>query len=381
MEELLFRDRRGTDSVKWNRLTPRFSREGLLGLWVADMDFAAPACVRETLARMADFGVFGYDAVPDAFFQAFLDWERTRHGYAAERKWLRICPGVVAALNWLVQSLTQPGDGVVVQTPVYYPFLSAVTDNGRRLVENPLVNQNGVYTMDLPGLERTLRQEQVSLMILCSPHNPVGRVWTQEELRQVLALCSAAGVVVISDEIHQDFTFGGAVHVPAAAAGTDARVITLTSPSKTFNLAGLKTALAILPDPDLRAAYDRHVRPLHADGPVSLGIAAAQAAYTGGGPWLEAVRCQVWENHGILRRELAERCPGVTLSPLEGTYLAWLDLGIPPEALVALVEDRCGLAVDYGSWFGSGGTGHIRLNLATRPELIRQAASALREAL
>ena len=180
MEELIYRDRRGTNASKWNRLSPRFTREDLLGLWVADMDFAAPACVREALHKQVDFGVFGYDVTPDAYYEAFLHWEKTYHGYEPQRAWLRYSPGVVAGFNWLIQLLTKPGDGVLVQTPVYYPFLSAATDNGCRLVENELVNTAGVYTVDLADFERKLTEEHVKVFLLCSPHNPVGRVWRRE---------------------------------------------------------------------------------------------------------------------------------------------------------------------------------------------------------
>ena len=384
MEELIYRDRRGTNASKWNRLSPRFTREDLLGLWVADMDFAAPACVREAMHKQVDFGVFGYDVTPDAYYEAFLHWEKTYHGYEPQRAWLRYSPGVVAGFNWLIQLLTNPGDGVLVQTPVYYPFLSAATDNGCRLVENELVNTAGVYTVDLADFERKLTEEHVKVFLLCSPHNPVGRVWRREELAAMLKLCRVHGVYVISDEIHHDFTHGGHKHIPAATVGEyDDMLVTLTAPSKTFNLAGLKNSVVIIPDEKLRKAWDSYTGKLHTATGGSFGVIAAQAAWEGGRPWLEQVLQTVEGNYELLRTELVPRKPELILSPLEGTYLAWLDLGayVKPQEMAAAVEGRCGLAVDYGAWFGGHAPCHIRINLATRPENIRQAIQSLADHL
>ena len=384
MEELIYRDRRGTNASKWNRLSPRFTREDLLGLWVADMDFAAPACVREALHKQVDFGVFGYDVTPDAYYEAFLHWEKTYHGYEPQRAWLRYSPGVVAGFNWLIQLLTKPGDGVLVQTPVYYPFLSAATDNGCRLVENELVNTAGVYTVDLADFERKLTEEHVKVFLICSPHNQVGRVWRREELAAMLELCRVHGVYVISDEIHHDFTHGGHKHIPAATVGEyDDMLVTLTAPSKTFNLAGLKNSVVIIPDEKLRKAWDSYTGKLHTATGGSFGVIAAQAAWEGGRPWLEQVLQTVEGNYELLRTELVPRKPELILSPLEGTYLAWLDLGayVKPQEMAAAVEGRCGLAVDYGAWFGGHAPCHIRINLATRPENIRQAIQSLADHL
>ena len=382
MEELLYRSRRGTGCLKWDRLGKKFTRDDLMGLWVADMDFAAPACVREALAEKAEFGVFGYDWVPEGCGRAFLEWEKTWHGYEPSRSWLRYPTSVVAAFHWLIGLFTSPGDGVLIQPPVYYPFAEAIRENGCRVVENRLISTGGVYTVDFADLERKLAGENVKVFLLCSPHNPAGRVWRREELAEMLRLCRRHGVRVISDEIHQDFTHGEHRPIPAASLEEPAVVAaTLTSPSKTFNLAGLGTAIAILPDEALRRAYDTFTRRLQVSGGGSFGFAALEAAYTGGRPWLEQVLRTVEENDAILRSALEPK--GVTISPLEGTYLAWLDLSarVKEEELPALIEGRCGLAVDYGAWFGAGGEGHVRLNLATRPENVREAARRLADNL
>lgn len=384
MEELIYRDRRGTNCSKWNGLGKKFSRDDLMGLWVADMDFAAPQCVRDALREKVEFGVFGYDNVPESYYQAFIHWEKTYHGYEVRREWLRYSPGVVAAFNWFVQLLAQPGDAVLIQTPVYYPFMFAALDNGCRLVKNELVNTGGVYTVDFADFERKIVEERVKVFLLCSPHNPVGRVWHREELRQMLDICKAHGVHVIADEIHHDFVYGENRHTPAATVGNyDDILVTLTAPSKTFNLAGLKNSIIIIPDETLRRSYDVYTGKLHTANGNSFGVAAAEAAYTGGRPWLESVLKTVWGNYEILRTELLPQKPDIVLSPLEGTYLAWLDLGayVKPEELEARVEGQCGLAMDYGSWFGGNAPCHVRMNLATRPENIRHAASMLAEHL
>ena len=387
-EKLIYRDRQGTNAVKWNDLRRAgFQRDDLLGMWVADMDFAAPECVRQALREAADFGVFGYDKAPEAYYEAFLAWEEKYHGYRPERDWLRYSPGVVAGFNYLVRLLTEEGDAVLIQTPVYYPFSAAVLDQGRKLVTCELVNTGGVYTADYEALERAVEENGVKLMILCSPHNPVGRVWTREELLRLLGICRRHGVKVISDEIHHDFEHPGHKHVPTAAAGEpgefDDLVMTLTAPSKTFNLAGLQNSLVILPDPAVREKYDAFTRVLRVSGGNSLGYVAAAAAYRGGRPWLESVLRTVEDNAALLRRRLAEDLPKAVMSPLVGTYLAWIDLGAYVIAgnIKDIMEGRCGLALDYGSQFGAGAPTHIRVNLATCRENVALAADRLAENL
>lgn len=384
MEKLLFRDRRGTDALKWNDLKRiGFSRDDLLGLWVADMDFAAPECVRKALREAADFGVFGYDRPCPDYLDAFLDWEERYHGFRPEKEWIRFSPGVVAAFNWLVELMTEPGDAVLVQTPVYYPFMGAALDRGRRLVKCELVNENGTYSVDMDDFRRKLREEKVRLFILCSPHNPVGRIWKREELRAMFDACREYGVKVISDEIHHDFEHPGHVHVPSLAAGEpgeyDDRIAMLTAPSKTFNLAGLQNSLVVLPDAELREKYDAFTRSMHVSGGNSLGYIAAAAAYRGGREWLEEVLRTVESNDALLRRRLAGSLPEAVVSPLEGTYLSWVDLGayVSAEELKPVMEDRCRLALDYGPQFGGNAPCHIRVNLATSPEILEEAADRL----
>ena len=384
METLIYRDRRGSNCLKWDYPAGQFSRTELTPLWVADMDFAAPECVRKVLSEQAEFGVFGYPASSEGYYQAFLDWQRKWHGVELQRDWLRYTPGVVAGFYWFVQILSEPGEGVLIQPPVYYPFRNAVKDTGRCLVTNELVCDHGVYTIDFADFERKIVDEQVKVFLLCSPHNPAGRVWKREELEQMLSICRAHGVRVIADEIHQDFVYPGHVHTPVAAIpGYEDMVVSLTAPSKTFNLAGLKMSVAVIPDPELRSRFDAFAGRLRITDGNLPGIAAATAAYQGGRDWLDAILETVQANYRCLREILLPARPEVVLSPLEGTYLAWLDLRayVAPEELTELMEGRCGLAVDYGRWFGGDSACHIRLNLATKQEIIADAARRLAEAL
>ena len=384
-EQLIYRDRRGTNSVKWNGLKRiGFSRDDLLGLWVADMDFAAPECVRKAMVEASDYGVFGYDAAPQAYYDGFINWEKTYHGYEVQREWLRFAPGVVTGFYWLIRLLTEPGDGVIILTPVYYPFMSAIEDQGRKLVKCELVNTDGVYSVDYADFEAKIEKENVRAFLFCSPHNPVGRVWRREELETMLSICRRHGVKVISDEIHHDFEHPGHKHIPTATVGDYGdMVFTLTAPSKTFNLAGLQNSIAILPDEELRQKYDQLLKDIHIHGGNAMGFIAAAAAYNGGRPWLESVLRTVEENDRILREILAKGLPKAIVSPLEGTYLSWVDLGayVAPGDMKTAMEDRCGLALDYGTQFGGDAPCHIRVNLATSAEIVEKAARLLADNL
>ena len=380
-EQLIFRDRRGTNAMKWNHLDRiGFRGENLLGMWVADMDFAAPESVREALRRAADFGVFGYDAPPQDYQDVFIAWEKEHHGFTVDKEWIRFSPGVVTGFYWLVKALTEPGDSVLIQTPVYYPFMSAIEDQGRKMVRSELVNTDGIYSIDFEDFERKIESENVRVFILCSPHNPIGRIWTRDELAHMLSICRRHGVKVISDEIHHDFELFGHKHVPTLSVGDYGDMVAmLTAPSKTFNLAGLQNSFVILPDRDIRDKYDGALRDVHIMGGNSLGNVAAAAAYTGGADWLREVLRTVEDNDTLFRRRMAEGLPKAVVSPLEGTYLLWVDLGayVTAEDIKSVMEERCGLALDYGFQFGGNAPCHIRVNLATDGAVVDEAASRL----
>lgn len=378
---LKFAQRKDTDSMKWDGLDAMFGRSDLLPLWVADMDIESPECVKRALASYVDANVFGYYRPRKGYYDAFMDWEREWHGFDIDREWIRFVPGVVPGLYWSVQAFTEPGDAVATMTPVYYPFANSVKDTGRTLVEVPLVNRGGVYSMDLGAFERAVEEHDVKLFVLCSPHNPVGRVWTEGELRGALDVCKRHGVIVLSDEIHHDLVLSGHEHVVAATLGDYADVlVTFMSASKTFNLAACGQAFAIIESPRLRERFDRFACGLRMNAGHSFSYVAYEAAYRGGRPWLEELLHLISENQQLLVEGLADALPRAVVSPLEGTYLAWVDLGpyVEGRDTQEAVCGTCKLAVDFGSWFGGGELeSFIRVNLATHPENVREATRRL----
>ncbi len=374
-------ERLGTNCTKWDGLSERFGEEGLLPLWVADMDFKAPDCVREAMQKLIDRGVYGYSMTAEGYFQSFINWEESRHGYSVKKEWLRFAAGVVSGLYWFINAMTQPGDACLILTPCYYPFMDAVRDTERKLVCSELVNTGGCYTIDLEKFEKDIRENEVKLFLLCSPHNPVGRVWKQEELKGLLDICKKHGVFVISDEIHQDILLSGHKNIPAAKVGDyDEILATITSASKTFNLAGCKNSFLIIPDQAIRERFDRFAKSIRMTRGSMFGYAVVEAAYQGGAPWLEAVLETIEGNYLYLRDTLKAALPKLTVTPLEGTYLMWIDLGayVSPEQIQELVQKKCRLAVDYGAWFFENSEDtHIRINLATSRRNIETAAQKL----
>ena len=381
-EEIGLLDRRGTDCEKWDGLTGLFDREDLLPLWVADMDFKVPACVREALHRAVDHGAFGYYVIPDGYYESILGWEQRRHGTRLQREWIRNAPSVVTGLFHLIQALTEPGDAVLIQTPVYMPFYRIIGDTGRRGVYAPLREEAGVYTIDLAEFERKIVAEDVKAFILCSPHNPVGRVWTQAELEGMLDCCQRHGVQVFADEIHHDLIQPGHRHISAASLWKgEGKPVTLFSASKSFNLAGMKNAILVLPEAEQRTRFDRFEQGLGTGEGSTLDYIAVAAAFQGGDAWLDAVLAEVSANYQQIKKALAPY-PEITVSPLEGTYLMWIDLGkrVDRGQLHGFMEQDCRIAPDYGHWFypeGEKGDTHIRLNLAAPQETIRRAAEQL----
>ncbi|AGH73056.1 pyridoxal phosphate-dependent aminotransferase [Edwardsiella piscicida] len=384
--EKYFTPRRHTDSVKWDGLQEKFGDDDLLAMWVADMDYRSPDAVTDALLQRVQHGVFGYSQIPEAYFQAFIQWQQQRHRYPVQRAWLRYTPGVVTGLYWLINAFSRPGDAVMVNTPVYYPFLQAIRDCGRTLITSDLINHQGYYSMDFADMAEKIAANRVRLFILCSPHNPVGRVWQEQELAQLLALCEQHNVLVISDEIHQDLVLDGQ-HQPSATVDDGAfraRILTFAAASKTFNLAGLKNAFLIVEHPALRETFDDYARRVaHTTNGSLLGYYAIAAAYRHGADWLQQVLSIIRSNYDYIDTALRRALPLIQISPLQGTYLMWIDLRAycSDEALPQLIQQRGRLAVDYGAWFGDAGRGFIRLNIATSPEYIRQAVDNIIMAL
>lgn len=379
-------DRRNTHSLKWDFARERGKPVDALPLWVADMDFQAPPPVLDALRRAAGHGIFGYSEVKEDYAQAVAGWFSRRFQWAPDPAWLVKTPGVVFSLAMTVRALTAPGDGVLIQPPVYYPFYEVIRDNGRSIVENPLLYREGRYAIDFGDFERKLRENRVKLFLLCSPHNPVCRVWTEEELRRLGDLCQQYGVIVVADEIHCDFTWPGHPHVPflRACPALAEQTVVCTAPSKSFNLAGLQISNIWIPGEDLRRKFKHEMDAAGYSQCNALGLIAAQAAYEQGEDWLEACKAYIAGNLDFLREFLAGKLPEIKLTEPEGTYFAWLDcsgLGLSVPELEDLVTNRARLWLDGGSIFGGSGGQFQRLVLACTRKTLTEALTRLERAV
>ncbi len=379
-------DRRNTNSLKYDFAAERGKPQGVLPLWVADMDFRAPDEVISALKAKAEHGIFGYSEPTDDYFATLHNWFSVRHGWNADpHKFVLTC-SVVFSICALLRALTKEGDAVIICQPVYYPFAQSVTDNGRKLVVSQLKNDGGFYTVDFDDFERKITDNGVKAFILCNPHNPVGRVWTEAELIRLGDICLKHGVFVISDEIHADFVYGDNVHKVFSAIKKEYEDISAicTAPTKSFNLAGLHIANTYIESDEVRRKF---VRELDAQGysqPNVMGLVACQAAYTYGASWLEQLKNYLCENIEYMRRYIAENMPQITFTPPQGTYLVWLDcrkLGLDDVKLNSLVSKRAGLWLDDGYIFGAGGSGFQRINVACPRVVLQTALERLKNAL
>lgn len=361
-------DRTNTSCIKWDVRQGVFGNPDVLAMWVADMDFRSPQFVIDAIAQRMAHPVLGYTLRPDSYFEAIIEWVKRRNGWQLKSDWIAHCPGVVPGLNVAVLAFTKPDDRIVIQTPVYPPFFDAVTQNGRTLVECPLVQGPDRYTIDFDDLDRKF--DGARAIILCNPHNPVGRVFDEEELRRIGELCLKHGVTIISDEIHSDIIMPPHKHLHIA--NLDERFAnicaTFMAPSKTFNLAGLSTAYAVISNTELRAKY-LHVleHQLHIGMGNIGGIVGLEAAYRNGDEWLDQLVAYINENANTLSRMLAERLPKVRCYKPEGTYLAWIDfsaLGLDDDELERLLVHQAKVGFNSGSTFGKDGKGFRRINLA-----------------
>ena len=379
-------DRRNTDCAKWDGMKPLFGTNDLLPMWVADMDFKAPSEVIEALRERVDHGIFGYTRRFEPYREAIAGWFLRRHGWEIRTEWIRHAPGVVPALAASIMAFTQPGEGILVQPPVYYPFFSTIKGRGRTVVENPLKLINGRFEMDFDDLEKKLDNSAIKLVFLCSPHNPVGRVWSREELEKFGEICAARGVVVVSDEIHCDILYKGAKHTPLASISDAMRESTITSvaPSKTFNIAGLATAAIIIPSKRLRDNYQSVIDFVNIDGGNVFGTTALEAAYAKGDAWLDALLVYLEGNLNFIENFLAERLPSISLLGPEGTYVPLLDcrsLNLSGPELERLLVENGKVALDGGHWFGTGGDGFVRINIATPRALLKEGMERIEKAL
>ncbi len=369
-------ERRNTSSVKWDLVEQLYGSDDVLPMWVADMDFPAPKPVVDAIVARAQHGVYGYTTRPGSAYEAIEQWASTRHHWMIEREWISFSPGVVPALAFLLDALSEPGDKVIIQPPVYHPFAFTIRENGRQIVNNHLIFENGQYRMDYEDLERKA-SEGARLMILCSPHNPVGRVWTREELARLGEICLRHGITVISDEIHSDLILPGQEHTPFASIGPEfaQNSVVCTAPSKTFNLAGLQTSVVIIPNKELRERYNAVLDRLHLGLPNTFGLTAMEAAYRHGGEWLDELRAYVSENLRYLQDFLDREAPAIKVVQPEGTYLVWLDcreLGLDTEGLARFMREDAKVGLDDGHIFGPGGDGFERINIACPRSVLQE---------
>ncbi len=382
-------DRSNTCSMKWEPdvLRVKFGPErgNLLPLWVADMDFKCPSVVRKSMEKRLAHEIYGYTVPDPGYNKALISWYKNRHQWDIKNNWILTSPGIVPATNYLIQRFSMPGDKILIQTPVYYPFAQSITGNGRGILENPLKIVEGRYQMDFDDLTKKVKDPRVKVAILCNPHNPVGRVWTRDELEQFGKICLDNHVLVFADEIHCDLIMPGSKHICFQNISQEfaQHSIAANAASKTFNLAGLQQSSLIIPNDKLRNEFSIYFETLGV-GPkgcgTMFGAIATQAAYNGAEAWLEGLIVYRHENFIYLKTSLEEQLPGVKVFDLEGTYLAWVDfkpLGLSPEKIIQTIEQGAGVALDHGDWFGDNGGGFERFNIACPRLILEKAVEAV----
>lgn len=378
-------DRHNTNSLKYDFALQRGKSADVLPMWVADMDFQAPTAVCSRLEELSRFGIFGYSDNQTSYFDAVLNWYQKHFNWTAKKEWILRTPGVVFAIAAAIRGLTEEGDAVLIQEPVYYPFSSIITQNKRKKIINPLVNKNGHYEMDLDDMEQKIIDNHVKLFLLCSPHNPVGRVWTLDELEAVGNLCQKHGVIIVSDEIHSDFTFEGHTHYVFASV-SDAfaqNSVICTSPSKTFNVAGLQISNIFVPNPNLRKKVKDAIAATGYCESNYFALAACETAYREGETWLNELRKYLTDNLHYVYAYLMKYLPEIRLVEPEGTYLLWLDcrnLKMTEKERIDAIENKGKLWLDTGSMFGEAGTGYERINIACPRATLEECLNRLRKA-
>lgn len=373
-------ERRNTNSLKWD------VAQGELPMWVADMDFQTAPEIREAIMKRAEHGIFGYSVIPDAWYEAYIQWWKMRHGYTMERDWLIFCTGVVPAISSIVRKMTTPAEKVLIQTPVYNIFFNSILNNGRQVLESPLRYDGKEYRIDFADLEEKLSDPQTALMILCNPHNPTGKLWDRQTLEKIGALCSRHHVTVVSDEIHCDLTDPGESYVPFASVSETCRQISITcmAPTKAFNLAGLQTAAVSVPDEVLRHKVWRALNTDEAAEPNAFAVEAAVTAFTRGADWLDALRDYLYENKKLAAAYIEKEIPGVRAVASQATYLLWLDcsglIGCGREA-AGFLRRETGLYLSEGSPYGGNGADFLRMNIACPRAVLKDGLERLKNGL
>lgn len=376
-------NREGTASFKYDARQSLFGRADIIPMWVADMDFAAPPAVTRALTERAKNPIVGYTDFPDSLYDALINWLKHRHGWAIKREWIIMSPGVIPSLHAAAMAFAKAEESIIVQPPVYHPFFSAVTNTGRTLIENTLVLRNNRYTIDFDHLAQCA--ENARMLFLCSPHNPVGRVWQPEELKQILDLAQQHDLVVFSDEIHADLIYPEAKHHPLATLTENFdNIVTAVAPSKTFNIAGLNLSALIVSNAQHRTAINKAFDTMHVNAANPFSIAAFEAAYNEGETWLEALLAYLTTTRDFVAEYLRTHLPQIKLIAPEGTYLLWLDcraLGMDDRALKKFFVQEAGLGLSPGTLFGEAGSGFMRMNIGTPKQVVANALDNMSKAL
>lgn len=371
-------DRTGTNAIKYDLAEARNKPKDAISLWVADMDFPTAPCVQKAIAEKAAHGIFGYSRPDSRYYDALKKWFKERHNYKIQDEWVVNTPGVCFALATAIRAFTKEGESVLVQKPVYYPFFNMIKNLSRKVVNSPLELKNGHYEINFQDFEDKIVSEKVKMFILCSPHNPGGRVWKKEELLRISEICLEHNVLVVSDEIHSDITFEGHTHTvygtlsPAAAENS----IICTAPSKSFNLAGLQFSNIIIPCAKLRVDFLRELDRTGYDEPSLMGIVAATAAYSEGAEWFDEAKSYIWRNIQFAKSYIEENCPKIKVIVPEGTYLLWLDfsgLGLTDKEINGRILNNAKVWLDSGSMFGTEGEKFQRINCATPRAILKEA--------
>lgn len=376
-------DRKGTGCLKYDFAVARGKPADVLPFWVADMDFPVAKPITNALEKRIAHPIFGYSESGASYFEALANWQKTHFHWDIQPEWLIKTPGVVPAIHIAVKALTQPGDGVLIHQPVYYPFLNAILKNGRTLVNSGLVLKNGHYEIDFEDMEKKIIENHVKLALFCTPHNPAGRVWTRNELETYAAICLKHGVKIVADEIHEDFTYPGYTHTAFGTISEEAaqNAIICTAPSKTFNIAGLQNSNILIPSPTIRKAFQEELDSFGYDQLNVMGLVACEAAYRYGEDWLSTVKAYIKENLDFARDFFQKEMPKMKLIEPEGTYLIWVDAsayGLSNEALEHKILYDCHLWLDMGYIFGKEGEGFLRFNLACPRATLQQGLEQLK---
>ncbi|MGI8315704.1 MalY/PatB family protein [Halobacillus mangrovi] len=378
--------RKGTRSVKWDMAEQLYQDKEVLPMWVADMDFKTPEAVMDALKKRVDHGIFGYTIPDDLVKDHLSDWLKTRHSWNIDTDWISYSPGVIPSLHMIIQSLTEIGDHILIQTPVYPPFYSVVKSHGRHVVKNPLILNGGQYEIDFNDFEQKIKENHVTMFILCSPHNPVGRVWTKDELEKMSEICLKHNVTIVSDEIHADLVLGSHTHIPIASLSEEANQNTITcfSPTKTFNLAGLQASYVVTANEKMKKALDKQFNNQGMFMLNTLGITAMEAAYKHGAEWLGELK-EILESHrDYVVERFHEETSTIKVIPNEGTYLLWLDcreLNLSQKELKSFMQKKAKVGLNDGASFGDEGEGFMRMNLAAPRSIVEDGVNRIIQAV